>query len=222
MSHTWNIFLVCAYYMNHIVFMKTSFPLPGPVKAALKKLGADIRDARRRRRIPTTLMAERAFISRATLGRLEKGDPRVSFGSYATVLFVLGLTDSLRNLVDANNDPVGRTLEEERLPKRIHRPKSYEWYIDKRFYWSVCLFKPDVSTLTTQLFVLRSEDSLLSMFTDRLARGSSLFVDRNALLLKKKCVKENCLYDLFREEWVFARVHTKTLPHTKKSPAAHT
>ena len=48
------------------------------------------------------------------------------FGSYATVLFVLGLTDSLRNLVDANNDPVGRTLEEERLPKRIHRPKSYE------------------------------------------------------------------------------------------------
>lgn len=60
------------------------------------------------------------------LGRLEKGDPRVSFGSYATVLFVLGLTDSLRNLVDANNDPVGRTLEEERLPKRIHRPKSYE------------------------------------------------------------------------------------------------
>ena len=112
--------------MNHIVFMKTSFPLPGPVKAALKKLGADIRDARRRRRIPTTLMAERAFISRATLGRLEKGDPRVSFGSCATVLFVLGLTDSLRNLVDANNDPVGRTLEEERLPKRIHRPKSYE------------------------------------------------------------------------------------------------
>lgn len=47
-------------------------------------------------------------------------------GNYCAVLFVLGLTDSLRNLVDANNDPVGRTLEEERLPKRIHLPKSHE------------------------------------------------------------------------------------------------
>lgn len=112
--------------MIHIRLMKSTSPLPGPVKAALRKLGADIRDARRRRRIPTTLMAERAFISRATLGRLEKGDPSVSTGNYAAVLFVLGLTDSLRNLVDANNDPVGRTLEEERLPKRIHRPRSHE------------------------------------------------------------------------------------------------
>ena len=89
-------------------------------------MGADISDARKRRRIPTTLMAERAFISRSTLGRVEKGDPGVSLGNYAAVLFVLGLTDQLKNLVDANNDPVGRALEEERLPKRIHRPKSHE------------------------------------------------------------------------------------------------
>lgn len=122
--------------MIHIRLMKSTSPLPGPVKAALRKLGADIRDARRRRRIPTTLMAERAFISRATLGRLEKGDPSVSMGNYAAVLFVLGLTDSLRNLVDANNDPVGRTLEEERLPKRIHRPRSHEWYFDT--WWRPC------------------------------------------------------------------------------------
>ena len=112
--------------MIHIYFMKTTSPLPGPVKAALKKLGADISDARKRRRIPTTLMAERAFISRSTLGRVEKGDPGVSLGNYAAVLFVLGLTDRLKNLVDANNDLVGRALEEERLPKRIHRPKSHE------------------------------------------------------------------------------------------------
>lgn len=126
MNYICNIFLVFVSFMIHISFMKTTSPLPGPVKAALKKLGADISDARKRRRIPTTLMAERAFISRATLGRLEKGDPGVSLGSYAAVLFVLGLTDRLKNLVDANNDPVGRALEEERLPKRIHRPKSHE------------------------------------------------------------------------------------------------
>ena len=38
----------------------------------------------------------------------------------------LWLTDRLKNLVDANNDPVGRALEEERLPKRIHLPKTHE------------------------------------------------------------------------------------------------
>lgn len=124
MNYICNIFLVFVAFMIHISFMKTTSPLPGPVKAALKKLGADISDARKRRRIPTTLMSERAFISRATLGRLEKGDPGVSLGSYASVLFVLGLTDRLKNLVDANNDPVGRALEEERLPKRIHLPKN--------------------------------------------------------------------------------------------------
>ena len=126
MTHILFIFLVFAYYMIHISLMKTTSPLPGPVKVALKKLGADISDARKRRRVPTTLMAERAFISRSTLGRIEKGDPSVSLGNYAAVLFVLGLTDRLKNLVDANNDPVGRALEEERLPKRIHLPKTHE------------------------------------------------------------------------------------------------
>ena len=43
-------------------------------------MGEDIADARRRRRIPTTLMAKRAMISRATLARVEKGDPQVSLG----------------------------------------------------------------------------------------------------------------------------------------------
>ena len=88
MTHILFIFLVFAYYMIHISLMKTTSPLPGPVKVALKKLGADISDARKRRRVPTTLMAERAFISRSTLGRIEKGDPSVSLGNYAAVLFV--------------------------------------------------------------------------------------------------------------------------------------
>lgn len=55
--------------------------LPIPAKRALDKLGADIRDARRRRRIPTALMAERAGISRMTLNKIENGDPGVSMGN---------------------------------------------------------------------------------------------------------------------------------------------
>ncbi|MAX25311.1 MAG: hypothetical protein CMJ19_12495 [Phycisphaeraceae bacterium] len=93
--------------------------LPIPVQKALRKLGQDICDARRRRRIPMALMAERAGMARTTLSKIEKGDPGVSLGGYASVLFVLGLTERLHDLVDANHDLVGRQLEEESLPKRI-------------------------------------------------------------------------------------------------------
>lgn len=67
-------------------------------------------------------MAERADLSRSTLSKIEKGDPSVSLGGYATVLFVLGLTEHLSNLADANFDTIGRMLEEENLPKRIRLP----------------------------------------------------------------------------------------------------
>ena len=99
--------------------MRPISPLPIPVKKALKKLGQDISDARKRRRIPTALMAARAFISRMTLAKVEKGDPAVSLGIYASVLFVLGLTSRLADLADSTHDLLGRSLEEEHLPQRI-------------------------------------------------------------------------------------------------------
>ncbi len=92
---------------------------PAPVLRALRKLGQDIRDARLRRRIPTELLAARASISRTTLYNVENGDPTVAVGTYITVLFILGLLDRVSNLADANEDLLGRQLEEERLPKRI-------------------------------------------------------------------------------------------------------
>ncbi len=98
--------------------------LPIPVKSGLRKLGSDIRDARLRRRIPSAVMSERANISRTTLVKVEKGDPGVGIGTYATVLFALGMLDRLRDLASAKTDEVGLALEEERLPKRIDiRPR---------------------------------------------------------------------------------------------------
>ena len=94
--------------------------LPIPVRHALRKLGHDLRDARRRRRIPVAIAAERASISRTTLVKIEKGDPGVALGLYATVLFVLGMVERLAELADPTNDAVGLRLEEERLPQRIH------------------------------------------------------------------------------------------------------
>lgn len=99
--------------------MNERWPLFATARAAVKKLGADLRDARRRRRIATATLAERARISRATLYRIERGDPGVSMSSYAAVIFALGLIDNLRDAMDLRNDPIGLNLEVENLPKRI-------------------------------------------------------------------------------------------------------
>ena len=99
------------------------FPLPGPVVRALRRLGADLRDARRRRRLPMSVVADRALISRVTLHKIERGNPGVSCGHYATVLFVLGRLDGLEALATTETDRVGLGLEEERLPLRVRRSR---------------------------------------------------------------------------------------------------
>jgi transcriptional regulator with XRE-family HTH domain len=104
--------------------MRSAPPLPLPTKRALAKLGEDIRNARIRRQITTTTMAERAFITRTTLNKVEQGDPAVSLGIYANVLFSLGLTDRLANLADIREDALGLQLDDERLPKRVRPRRS--------------------------------------------------------------------------------------------------
>jgi transcriptional regulator with XRE-family HTH domain len=105
----------------------TDTRLPLPVRNALRKFGADIRDARLRRRISTAIMAQRALVARMTLHKAERGDPTVSMGTYATILFVLGMTERLADLADVRSDRLGLLLDEERLPQRIRatsrRPK---------------------------------------------------------------------------------------------------
>jgi transcriptional regulator with XRE-family HTH domain len=103
--------------------MRPVSPLPILVKKALLKLGSDLRDARIRRRISMSLMAERAMISRTTLTKVEKGDPSVAFGIYATVIFVLGLVKRIDSLLDLTNDELGMVLDEQRLPKRVRHSK---------------------------------------------------------------------------------------------------
>ena len=98
--------------------------LPLPAAHALRKLGRDLALARRKRGISTSDMAARLFVGRNTLWRLERGDPTVAIGTLVTAAFVLNLHDRLADLAAPATDELGISLDEQRLPKRIHRKKS--------------------------------------------------------------------------------------------------
>jgi len=97
--------------------------LPLPARQALRQLGRDLAVARRKRAISTADMAARLFISRDTLWRLERGDPTVSLGTLATAAFVLRLHDRLAELAAPARDELALSLDERRLPQRIHRKR---------------------------------------------------------------------------------------------------
>lgn len=99
------------------------YPTAG-VQRALRKLGADVRDARKRRRLPMSVVADRAFTSRTTLQRIEAGDAGVGMGIYAAVLQALGLLEELAAVADVTRDTVGLSLAAAELPTRarLRRP----------------------------------------------------------------------------------------------------
>ena len=101
--------------------MPTPATPPNKVKRALRTLGQDIRDARKRRSLSMETVAMRAFTSRKTLQRVEEGDHGVSIGIYASVLNALGLLDGLATLADPANDKTGMRLASANLPERIRK-----------------------------------------------------------------------------------------------------
>ena len=98
--------------------MPTPHTPPINVRRALTKLGDDIYDARKRRKLSAQVVAERAFTSRKTLKRIEEGDHGVSIGIYASVLNALGLLNGLEDLADASRDDVGILLTSEAQKRR--------------------------------------------------------------------------------------------------------
>lgn len=99
------------------IMKATVFLLPKHQRQ-LKKLGENLKLARLRRKLIAQLVAERAGISRATLNKIESGDPNVAMGSYYQVMRVLGLESDFSLL--AADDEMGRKLQDLELitPKR--------------------------------------------------------------------------------------------------------
>ena len=109
--------------------MKPSFPSIS-VRQSLRKLGEDIRQARLVRRIPMSLLAERAMISRATLAKIQNGDPSVAMGSYAQVIFCLGFRTPFMMMLDITNDPTALSILGREIPQRVRLPKEDVWVRD--------------------------------------------------------------------------------------------
>ena len=91
---------------------KTPILLPIP-KQIMLELGTNIKLARKRRKLSSEQVAERAGISRSTLWLVEKGSPTVAMGTYLQVLFVLGLEKDLLKV--GTDDILGRKLQDAQL-----------------------------------------------------------------------------------------------------------
>ena len=78
--------------------------LPPEVLVSLQTLGERLAVARLRRKESQRQWASRLGVSVPTLIRLEKGDPSVSMGVYASALWLLGLADGLGDLAEPGKD----------------------------------------------------------------------------------------------------------------------
>lgn len=83
---------------------KVGATLPPIAKSALRQLGENIAIARVRRKQSQRAWAERIGVSVPTLIRLEKGDPTVSMGAYASALWLMGRAQALGDIAMPSAD----------------------------------------------------------------------------------------------------------------------
>lgn len=110
-----------------IIMGRTTVQLLPALQKLLVDIGDNIRLARLRRRLSAVQISERAGITRTTLRAVEHGDPSVSFGVYANVLFCLGLEKDLTLI--GRDDALGRKLQDVELDVKRRAPrrgKSFE------------------------------------------------------------------------------------------------
>ena len=87
--------------------------LPLSLRQTMAKVGLNIKLARKRRGLTMQDMAERMFVTRKTLNRLESGDPGVSFGILAAALLTLGLENDLSHLAKPENDRTANIIDKQ-------------------------------------------------------------------------------------------------------------
>ncbi len=92
--------------------------LPLSLRHTITQVGEHIRLARKRRGLTMQAMADRMFVTRKTLQRLESGDPGVSFGILASALLALGLENDLNHLANPETDRTGNMIDKQSHAKK--------------------------------------------------------------------------------------------------------
>lgn len=90
--------------------------MPRALTHQLQLMGEQIMLARKRRHLSMQDVADRATVTRLTVSKVEHGDPTVSMGIYARVLFALNLEKDISLL--AADDALGRQLQDAELLKK--------------------------------------------------------------------------------------------------------
>lgn len=95
--------------------------LPAASASALRRLGSDLATARQRRKQSLREWAQRLNVSVPTLMRMEKGDPTVSAGIYATALWMINRHDALAQAANPQDDLGALETEVNKARERYSR-----------------------------------------------------------------------------------------------------
>ena len=100
---------------KHVYVHNSEMPRKPPTifpqeQRLLSEFAERLKLARKRRKLSSAVVAQRAGISRTSLHKVETGDPGATLGTYLRVLAVLGLEGDINAL--AADDKVGRRLQD--------------------------------------------------------------------------------------------------------------
>lgn len=125
-----SIFEICSILLTSFILkpilsdMRTKrLPESEPLEVTqfVTQVGARIRVMRVARRISQTDLAERAELSRATIGEIEKGSLRTRFSDIARLLWALDDSSLQKALASAAEDPIYQDAVRASFPKTARR-----------------------------------------------------------------------------------------------------
>lgn len=94
----------------------------------LHELGELLSQARQRRGMSVSELAERMNVDRRTLTQLEKGSPAVSFGTFLQALSVLNMLRGIEEVLHPENDIDAMSMSVRRARQR---KKTKRWISEK-------------------------------------------------------------------------------------------
>lgn len=98
--------------------------IPPDSLAVFAAIGAALKRARVARNFTLDAAAGRSGVSRASIARMERGDPSVAFGAYGAYLHLLGLFSQVAEACEPAQDALGEHLRAQQVRQRPRSPPA--------------------------------------------------------------------------------------------------